>query len=191
MRLSFRTLLPAAQAAFAIALLLTNSGAPKFRSVSRCDWDPSVYCTPEIPEVVARLVESNLPAVPVVAPLYVWLGGPEHPNLPSLVTLLGLAGIGIWFFVGQFLDDFVAALMKRLGPRRHIHDGLFSTFIIISSSVVFVESGLTSFALSSSQLVIRVSSLCWLVFGCTALLFQIGWSSKGGPVTGFVPGRRS
>jgi hypothetical protein len=43
------------------------------------------------------------------------------------------------------------------------------------SSWTFVESDITSFALSSSELVIRMCSLCWLLFGCTALFFQIGW----------------
>src|SRR5713226_2170246 len=120
MRLSFRVLLPVAQAAFTIALVLTNSGAPRcserFRAVSRCDWDPSAYCEPVVPAAIARLVESNLPVVPVLAPSYFWLGGPDHPNLPLLVKLCGLAGIGIWFFVGQFLDDIAAALLKDLSP---------------------------------------------------------------------------
>jgi hypothetical protein len=179
MRLSFRVLLPVAQAAFTIVLVLTNCGEPRFRAASLCDWDPSGYCGPAaVPAAIAQLVESNLPAVPVLAPSYSWLGGPDHPNLPLLVKLFGLAGIGIWFFVGQFLDDVAAALLKHLSPRRHIYDGLFAVFIIISSCAVFVESDITSFALSSSELVIRICSLCWLVFGCTALVFQIGWSSK-------------
>jgi len=180
MRLYFRVLLPVAQATFTIALLLTNCGAPQFRQVSRCDFDSSAYCAPPaVPAVTARFVELDLPAVPVLAPSYVWLGGPDHPNLPLLVMLFGLAGIGIWFFVGQFLDDVAAALLKHVSPRRRIYDGLFFVFIIMSSCAVFVESDIASFALSSSELVIRVCSMCWLVFGCTALLLQIGWISKG------------
>jgi hypothetical protein len=181
MRLPFRMLLPVAQAAFTIALVLANYGLPRFRAASRCDFDPSAYCAPvAVPAAIGRLVESNLPAVPVLAASYVWLGGPDHPNLPLLVKLLGLAGIGIWFFVGQLLDDIAAALLKELRPRRHIYDGLFSVFVIISSCVVFVESDITSFALSSSESVIRICSLCWLSFGWTALLFQIGWRRRSG-----------
>jgi len=182
MRLTFRVLLPVAQAAFTIALVLTNSGgAPRFRAARLCDWEPSASCGPvAVPTAIARLVESDLPAVPVLAPSYLWIGGPDHPNLSLLVKLFGLAGIGIWFFVGQFLDDIAACLLKDLRPKRHIYDGLFSVFIIVSSCVVFVESDITSFALSSSEWVIRVYSLCWLLFGCTALLFQIGWIKRSG-----------
>jgi hypothetical protein len=181
MQLSFRVLLPVAQAAFAITLMLTNSGAPRFRAASRCDWDPSAYCGPvAVPAAIGRLVESNLPAVPVLAVSYFWLGDPDHLNLALLLTLFGLAGTGIWFFVGQLLDDIAAALLRDVSPRRHIYDGLFSVFVIISSCVVFVESGITSFALSSGESVIRICSVCWLLFGCTALLFEIGWSKRFG-----------
>lgn len=179
MRLSFRVLLPAVQAAFTVALLLNNCGLPSFRPATRCDWDPSAYCEPvRIPVVVARLVESNLPAVPVLAPPYVWLGGPDHPNLFLLVPLSGVVGVAIWFFVGQFLDDVAAAWLRRVSPRRHIFDGLSSVFVIISSCAVFVESDITSIALSSSELAIRICSSCWLVFGSTALVFQMCWSKK-------------
>ena len=98
----------------------------------------------------------------------VWLGGPDHPDLSLLVTLFGFAGIGTCFFVGQFLDDFVAALTKRLGPRRHIHDGPFSIFITIFRASCSLNPGVTSFALSSGQLVTR-SSHC------------VGWCSAAQP----------
>jgi hypothetical protein len=180
MQLNFRVLLPVAQAAFAIALLLTNCGAPQFRQGSVCDFDASAYCgPPAVPAVTARFVEVNLPALPVLAPSYFWLGGPDHPNLRLLVMFFGLAGIGIWFCVGRFLDDVAAALLMHVSPRRHIYDGLVFVFIIMSSFAVFVESDIASFALSSSQLVIRVCSMCWLLFGCTALLLRIGWIGKG------------
>jgi hypothetical protein len=150
--MSFRALLPVAQAVFTITLVLTSSGAPRFRAASRCDWEPSAYCGPlAVPAVIGRLVEANLPAAPVLAASYLWLGDPDHPNLPLLVTLFGLAGIGIWFFVGQLLDDIAAALLKHASPRRHIYDGLFSVFVVISSCVVFVESDITSFALLADK----------------------------------------
>jgi hypothetical protein len=179
MRLSFGVLLPTAQAAFTIALALTNFGVASFRVARRCDWDSSAICRPAVPSVVTDLVEANLPAVPVLALPYVWLGGPDHPNLPLLGMLIGLLGIGIWFLIGVFLDDVAAALVKHLSPRRHLYDRLFSVFVIVSSCAVFAESDITSFALSSSELVIRICSLCWLLFGCAALLFQFGWRSKG------------
>ena len=180
MRLLFRVLLPLVQVAITVGLLLTNCGVPPFTEASRCGFlDSSDYCPPTpIPAVVAHFVETNLPAVPVLAPLYDLLGGPDRPNLPVLVTLFGLAGIGLWFFVGQFFDDAKAALLKHSVPRRRVYEGLFSVFLITSSCAVLVESEITSFALSSSQLVIRACSLCWLLFGCTALVFQISWSRK-------------
>jgi hypothetical protein len=179
MRLSFRVLLPAAQAAFTIALALTKFGVVPFREASFCGWDFSAYCTvAAVPAVIAHLVEANLPGVPVLALPYVWLGGPDHPNLPLLGMLTGLVGIGIWFLIGIFLDDVTEALVQRRRPRRHIYDRLFSIFIVISSCAVFIESDVTSFALSSSESVIRICSICWLLFGCTALLVQIGWISR-------------
>jgi hypothetical protein len=180
MRLFFRVLLPAAQAAFTIASALNNFGVVPFRAISRCDWDPSAYCGPAVvPIAIARLVEANLPAVPVLALPYVWLGGPDHPNLPLLGTLVGLLGIGIWFLIGVFLDDVAAALVEHRSPKRHIYDRLFTVFIIVSSCAIFAEADITSLALSSSELVIRICSLCWLLLGCTALFFQTGWRSKG------------
>jgi hypothetical protein len=171
MRLSFRVLLPAGQAAFTIALALTDFGVVPFREANRCDWDSSAYCgPPAVPAVLAHFVEANLPAVPVLALPYVRLGGPDHPNLPLLGMLTGFLGIGIWFLIGVFLDD-VAASEEHLSPTRHIYHRLFAVFIIISSCIVFVESDITSFALSSSESVIRVCSLCWGLFGFAALLF--------------------
>ena len=179
MRPSLRVLLPAAQAALTMATALSSFRAPQFRMASRCDWDPSAICTPFVPAKIVRLVEINLPALPVLAPLYLWLGDPDHPNLPLLLSLFGLAGIGIWFFVGQFLDHVAEALMKHRGPRwRIISYGLLFVFIIVSSCSVFIESQIIGMYLSSSELAIRIYSLCWLVFGCTALLSQICFSGK-------------
>ncbi len=185
MRSYFKVLLPVAQAVLAIALLSSHCGAPRFvEATGPPDWQPSG--PPTLPSVVSRFVGSNLPAVPVLAPAYALLGGPEHPNTPWLVALVGLVGIGIWFFVGQFLDD-VAALWKGLGRRRHIYDGLFSVFIIASSCIVFVESDITGIALSLDESVVRGYSLGWLVFGCTTLLFQVVWSRKTNmPLGSFV-----
>jgi hypothetical protein len=179
MQFSFKVLLPAVQAAFTIALALTDFGVVPFREASPCDWDSSAYCAPPaVPALVAHLVESNLPAVPVLALPYVWLGGPDHPKLPLMGMLIGFLGIGIWFAIGVFLDDVAAALIKHLIPTRHICDRLFSVFIIVSSCIVFVESDITSFALSSSESVIRICSLSWVLFGFAALVFQIGWSKR-------------
>jgi hypothetical protein len=181
MRLTFRVLLPLAHVAFTAALLLMSASQPQFQQASRCgDFDPSAYCLPTpIPTRVACFVELNLPAVPILSPLYSLLGGPDHPNLPVLIMLFGLAGIGIWFFVGQFLDDVAAAFLYHPVPRRRLYAGMFSVFLVISSCVVFVQSDITGFALSSNELVIRVCSLSWLVVGCATLLFRIGWRRRG------------
>ena len=191
MRPSFRVLLPAAQTALTIATALSNFAAPQFRMASLCDWDPSAICTPFFSATIVRLVEINLPALPVLAPLYLWLGDSNHPNPPLLLLLFGLAGIGIWFFVGQFLDDVVESLRQHRGPRRRIHCALPFVFITIASCAVFIESDVVGVELSSSESAIRTYSLCWLAFGCTGLLSQICFSAKGEFVGGFIARHRS
>jgi len=177
MRWVFSALLPLAQSTFAIVLLLTNCGEPRFRPVSRCDWDPSAVCgLVVLPAVATRFAELNLPAVPLLEQPYVWLGGPDHPNLPWLVTLLGFAGLGLWLFVGRFLDDLIGAVLTRPSPGRRICSKLCSVFVIISSCIVWIQSDITSSALSSPEPEIRLVALCWLVFGCITLLFQGRWS---------------
>jgi hypothetical protein len=177
MRLRFKLVLPVAQALFAIALIASNR-SPEF--IQATGPLGSTYFAPRnLPASVIRFVETNLPAVPVVAPIYVLVGGRERPgNTQWLIAAFGLAGMGIWFFVGQFLDDVVAAAMKRLDPRRHVFDRLFSAFVVASACAVFVESDVASFSLSLGESVVRVDALCWIAFGCGALLVQIGWTRK-------------
>jgi hypothetical protein len=183
MRLFFRVLLPAVQVLFTLALLGTDVGTrplfgpPRFRMASRCDWDPSAVCGPVVlPVVVTRFGELNLPAIPLLEQPYVWLGGPDRPNQPWLVVLVGFAGVGLWFFVGHFLDDLTWALRKRLSPGRRIGGMMISLFVIIASFIVWIDSDLTSSVLSSQQSDIRLFSLLWVTFGCVMLLLQVRWS---------------
>ena len=127
MRSHFRVLLPLAQTVFTAAVLISAAAQPRFRAAGHCGFfDPSEFCPPiPVSSLVAHFVESNLPLLPVLAPFYNLLGGPDRPNLPVLVTLLGLAGIGIWFCVGQFLDDVIAAFQNHPIPRRHLYPSIF------------------------------------------------------------------
>lgn len=171
MRLRFKLVLPLAQAAFAIALM---ASPPQFRMVV----GPvgAYYPPPDLPTGVIRLIEANLPAVPVLAPVYVLLGGRDRANTQWLIAAFGLAGIGIWFFVGRFLDDVVAALRKRVSPSRHVFDKLFSAFIIASACIVFVEADVASIALSLERPLVIVDALGWVTLGCIALVAQVGWA---------------
>jgi hypothetical protein len=179
MRLCFKVMLPVAQSAIALALIASNRG-PQFIQVIGPRDDPYAYFAPrDLPTAVVRFVETDLPAAPALVPLYVLLGGRDRPaNTPWLIAAFGLAGICIWFFVGQFLDDAIAALRKRLTPRRHIADALFSAFIIASACTVSFESDIAGFALSLNESTAKAYSLCWMAVGCTALLVQMGWARK-------------
>jgi hypothetical protein len=177
MRLGFKLVLPVAQAAFAIALI-ASPGPREFRMVV----GPvgAYHPPPDLPIDVVRLVETNLPAVPVLLPLYVLRGGRDHANTQWLIWAFGLVGTGIWFFVGHFLDDVVAALCGRLSARRHVLDRVFSAFIIISACMVLVESDVASFGLSLEQLFVRVDALCWVAVGCIPLAAQTSWARGAG-----------
>jgi hypothetical protein len=76
MRLCFKVVLTVAQTAVAIALIAANG------SVFRVDIGPldSYHAPPNLPIGVVRFVEANLPAAPVVAPVYVLLGGRDRAN---------------------------------------------------------------------------------------------------------------
>jgi hypothetical protein len=175
MRLFFRTVLPVAQAAIAIALI---TSPPKFRTViGPVD---AYYPPPSLPTGVIRFAEMNLPAVPIIAPLYVLSGGREGANTQWLIAAFGSAAIGIWFFVGQFLDDVVAAWRKRLSPRRRVPDRLFFAFVIASACLVFFEAEVASIALSLDRPLVMVAALCWAAFGWKALVAQARWARKAG-----------
>ncbi|MHB8216534.1 MAG: hypothetical protein ACYDDS_10690 [Candidatus Sulfotelmatobacter sp.] len=56
-------------------------------------------------------VETNLPAMPVVVPSYWLLNEHIHPfKTPWRIFGFGVAGVGIWFFVGRSVDDVLAAI---------------------------------------------------------------------------------
>jgi hypothetical protein len=171
MQLGFKLVLPLAQAACVIALM---ASPPQFRMVI----GPvgAYYPPPNLPTGVVRLIETNLPAVPVLVPVYVLIGGRDRANVQWLIAAFGLAGIGIWFFVGRFLDDVVAALRKRLSPGRRVFDKLFSAFIIGSACMVFVEADIACIALSLERPIVMADALCWGVLGCIALVAQVGWA---------------
>ena len=182
MRLFFRLVLPVAQVLFTLALLGTDVGwrplfgTPRFRQISRCDWDESAVCGPVVlPAGASRFAEFNLPAIPLFEQPYVRLGGPNHPDLPPLVMLCGMAGIAIWFFVGRFLDDITVTLLKRPPTKRRIYDIIFWLFVIASSSIVWTESDITSSALSTKELTVEMAALLWLLFGGAALLLELRW----------------
>ncbi|HSZ62675.1 MAG TPA: hypothetical protein VK828_12815 [Terriglobales bacterium] len=165
-----------AQAAIAIVLIVSNRGPQFIQVIGPSD----AYFAPRyLPASVVRFVETNLPAAPAIVPAYELLGGRDRSvNTPWLIAAFGLAGIWIWFFVGQFLDDAIAALRKRLTPRRRIVDGLFFALMIASTCIVLIESDIADFALSLQESSARAYSLPWIVVGCTALFAQVAWDRK-------------
>jgi hypothetical protein len=177
MRLCFKLALPVAQAASAIALI--ELPGPR---ILRMIVGPvgAYHPPPDLPTGVIRLIEANLPAVPVLLPLYDRLGGRDHANTQWLIWAFGLVGIGIWFFVGYFLDDVVTALSGRLAARRHILDRLFSAFVIASACLVLIESDVVCFGFSLERPFVRVDALFWVALGCITLAAQASWARRGG-----------
>jgi hypothetical protein len=202
MRVSFRRLLPAAQATFGIILLalwtytlhqfastvqlkprssepdLEHADTASFNKFYRVDSFASYWN-----------VETNLPAMPVFIPIYGLLSDRiptiHQVNTAWRISGFCLAGIGIWFFIGRFVDDVLAALRGGLSPRKRIWDVLFFLYIVISSLLAFADSGVLSFLLHFDVMALRVSSMCWLALGCAALLFQVRWARKrGAPALG-------
>src|SRR6185437_9615037 len=161
------------------ALLLTNCGVPRFKMVIGPIDSEGAYFPPEqVPSVVTDFAEWNLPVIPIVAlPYFYLLGGPDHPNFSWLVVLLGIFGIGVWNYVGRFLNDLCAgsARMRKIG----FYDGLAFMLIIFSSCLVLADADVTSFALSTSESSVRIVAICWLMVGCISLIFRLMWQSKG------------
>ena len=145
MQVSFRRLLPLAQATVVIALLasltvtlhqftstipkpapseidLQHADAGKFDRFYRVDAFASYWG-----------VETNLPATPVLASLY-WLLGEPTPVFRTAWRILGfgLVGIGIWFFIGRFVDDVLAAARGHVSPRGRVLDVVFFAYIVVS-----------------------------------------------------------
>lgn len=191
MRVSFKWLLPVIQAVFSITLLLLwDNAPPKFMTaIGPVESDVYRYHGPG-PKGVIDLrefsvdfrpnVETNLPAAPAVIPLFVALNGRTDPlETPQLLVGFGLAGIGIWFFIGRFADDALAARRQTLVPRMRILDVLFFIVVVALSLLVLAESDITSFALSLDQSAVRVASISWLIVGCTAVLCEAIWMRKG------------
>jgi hypothetical protein len=195
MRVSFRWLLPAAQITFAIILLalwsytlhqfastiqlkpfssepdLEHADTGSFNRLYRVDGFASCWS-----------VETNLPAMPVLIPIYRLLTDriPAFHQFKTAWRISGfcLAGIGIWFFVGRFVDDVLAAFRGGRSPRKRIWDVLFFLYIVISSLLVFAGSEVFGFVLHFDVTALRFSSMCWLAAGCTALLLQVRWAMK-------------
>jgi hypothetical protein len=189
MQVSFRRLLPVAQATLVIAFLalliftlhqfastvplkptsseidLQHADARRFDRFYRVDVFASYWS-----------VGTNLPATPILTPLY-WILGDRSPVFRKVWRILGfgLVGIGIWFFVGRFVDDVLAAIRGQLIPRRRVSDVLFFVYIVASSLLVLADFEVFGFLLHFDAAALRVSSICWLALGCVALLAEIRW----------------
>jgi hypothetical protein len=127
-------------------------------------------------------IDTNLPALPILALLYQLLSGHTYLihvfNTAWRITAFGLAGTGIWFFVGRFVDDVLAATRGRLSPRRRTLDVLFFVFVVVSSFLVLACSQLLSPMLYFDGAALRISSIFWLAAGGTALLFETRWERR-------------
>jgi len=193
MRFSFRSLLPTVQGVFLIVLLalwtytlrqlastlqptpsspqidLQHADARSFDKFSQIDGFVSYWS-----------VETNLPAMPVVVPFY-WLLNDRIDLIHSFKTAwrilgFGFAGIGIWFYVGRFVDDALAAIRGLPIQRRRVSDVLFFAYVVASSLLAFADSQVLSFVLHFDAAALRFSSLCWLAVGCGALLLNVRWA---------------
>jgi hypothetical protein len=175
MRISFKWLLPTIQIVIALSLLWAH---PLQRFMPMYG-HPDGYRVPrDLPADVINLAGANLPAVPVVTPIYVLFGGRDHiNNTPSLIACFGFVGIAIWFFVGRFVDDVFAALRRHPNPKRRLSDLLFFALVILACLSVLAESDVVSFALSWDESKILVYSMCWLAFGGAGLVFQV-WEMR-------------
>jgi hypothetical protein len=190
MRLPFKWLLPAAQATVAIILLaLWTYTLHRFASTvqlkpfsSSADFEHADTASynrfARVDNFAAYWsVAANLPAMLVLVPLHQLLRDRIHSIhlFKSAWRILGFcsAGIGIWFFAGRFVDDALAVIRGRLNSRRRIGDVLFFFYIVVSSLLIFAKSEMWSFVLYFDAAALRVSSMCWLAFGCAGLLFQV------------------
>ncbi|HSZ61728.1 MAG TPA: hypothetical protein VK828_08010 [Terriglobales bacterium] len=192
MRFSFRSLLPTIQGIFLIVLLALWTYT--LRQLA-----PMIPPTPSLPEINLQhadarsfdkfwlvdglasywSVETNLPAMPVVVPLY-WLVHNRidvvHPfNTPWRILGFGFAGIGLWFFVGRFVDDVLASIRRQLSPRSRTLDVVFFVYVIASSLLVLADSKVLSFVLHFDAASLMISALFWLALGFAALLLQVRW----------------
>jgi hypothetical protein len=190
MQLSFRRLLPVAQATVVIVSLgpltltlhqfastvrteparseidLQRADARRFDRFYRVDTFATYWS-----------VETNLPATPVIAPLLI---GDRAPFFRTAWRVLGfgLVGIGLWFFIGRFVDDVLAAGRGHVSPRRRVSDIVFFAYIVLSSLLILADSEVLSFVLHFDGSALRASSVCWLVVGCTCLLIETRWERR-------------
>jgi hypothetical protein len=126
------------------------------------------------PLTIAQAV--NLPAFALTLPLELAVFGPRRDNSPSdqAFSIVEFAVIGIlfWFFIGRFLDDFIAWRLLRSGSRWRLLDCLVAAFIAVESTLllaVFTFLPLRDF--QDSWLV--SASIVWAAAGYFAFAFRI------------------
>jgi hypothetical protein len=191
-RFSFKWVLLAAQALLFIIMSLAWHNVPLVMPASRVGWTEGgtssdvterpyvgAPCLGKLYSVLKWDVAANLPAAPILIPLHVLLSDNAGPfEVPFVIVGFGIIGLCLWFFIGVFLDDLLAALRKNLAPRRHILDNLVSVFIIVSSGIVFANADIASLVLPLDKALVRICSVSWLVVGCTAITLQFVWPRR-------------
>jgi hypothetical protein len=171
LRPNFGKVFPALQASFAILVFILNR-APRFLVVSGHE---TFDVPPKLPAGVQCLMALDLPAMPILAPFYIRVGGLLDGQLhwPAnrwLAATFGLAGIFIWLCAGRALDDVINKFRRpHAEPERHPWDGPFLGLILACAGWVFVESDLASFVFQLDESIVRLISGCWLIFGCAVL----------------------
>jgi hypothetical protein len=129
---------------------------------------------PTRPLTVAQAV--NLPAFAFTLPLELAVFGPKRANSASAqafsIVEFAVLGIIFWFFVGRFLDDFIAWRQLRSGTRWRLLDCLVAAFIAVESTLLLAL--FTFLPLRDFQDMWLISaSIAWAALGYFAFSFRI------------------
>jgi hypothetical protein len=126
------------------------------------------------PLTIAQAV--NLPAFALTLPLELALFGPRRDNSAGAhafsIVEFSVLGIIFWFFVGRFVDDFLAWRRLRSGSRWRLLDCLVAAFIAVESTLllaVFTFIPLRDF----QDMWLISSSIGWAGIGYFAFTFRV------------------
>lgn len=133
---------------------------------------PSTSCMGHVPQLAQDV---NLPAAIIVSPLLLAKydyrnDGHDWIHDPIWISLgYTLSGTVVWFFVGRFLDDFIAHRKMRIWSRVHISDLVFAAISFVMASLAVIA------ALGPSELgglVFVFSASIWLLIGGSNATFR-------------------
>jgi hypothetical protein len=167
----FRRLLPLAALLFVTAFTYRYIAFPRLTPNGRF----SMRTNPRTrPLTITQAV--NLPAFALTLPLELALFGPKRDNSAGArafsIVEFAVLGIIFWFFVGRFVDDFIAWRRLRSGSRWRLLDCLVAAFIAVESTLllaVFTFIPLRDF----QDMWLISSSIVWAGIGYFAFTFRV------------------